>query len=305
MLGLFVSRGLALVVLVLGLAACAEPAPATLLSGCTLERRAAVPLHSARNFMLATVSLNGHPATLVVDTGAEATKLTPQAVSMLNLPADGHGSVLRGVSGNVRSANAKLSRLGIDGMIVGSDLSVGVSEMPAFPGVHPAVAGLLGTDVLAHFEVELDVPGQRMALYTEHGCTAYQPWPAATAIPFQRTPSGLAFVAAQVDGRHVRAMLDTGARTTLMTRETAMSLGVSQATLAGASARNGIGIGMSSIVFHQIRFAEIGLAGDMQRNMPVNIAELDLPGIDMLLGADYVDGRDAWISYATGRLFLR
>jgi len=25
----------------------------------------------------------------------------------------------------------------------------------------------------------------------------------------------------------------------------------------------------------------------------------------MLLGADYVDARHAWISYATGRLFLR
>jgi predicted aspartyl protease len=121
----------------------------------------------------------------------------------------------------------------------------------------------------------------------------------------QRTASGLAFVGAQVDGRRVRAMLDTGARTTLMTRATAMSLGVSAATLAGAASRNGVGIGLGNIAFRQVRFAEIGLPGDLERNMPVNIAELDLPGVDMLLGADYVDARHAWISYATGRLFIR
>jgi predicted aspartyl protease len=305
MLRLFARRGFALVILVLGLAACADPAPATLLAGCTLQRRAAVPLRSARNFMLATVSLNGRDATMVVDTGAEATTLTPQAVALLRLPADSHGSLLRGVSGSVRSANARLHRLAINGMIVGSDLSVGVSEMPPFPGVHPPVAGLLGTDVLAHYEVELDVPGKYMALYSQHGCAGYTPWPEATAIPLQRTASGLAFVGAQVDGRRVRAMLDTGARTTLMTRATAMSLGVSAATLAGAASRNGVGIGLGNIAFRQVRFAEIGLPGDLERNMPVNIAELDLPGVDMLLGADYVDARHAWISYATGRLFIR
>lgn len=305
MLRLFALRGIALACMVLGLAACADPAPATLLAGCTLQQRAAIPLRSARNFMLATVSLNGHDVTMVVDTGAEATTLTPQTVALLHLPADGHGSLLRGVSGSVRSANARLHHLAINGMIVGSDLSVGVSEMPAFPGVHPAVAGLLGTDVLAHYEVELDVPDRRMALYTEHDCSGYSPWPRAVAVPFQRTPSGLAFVAAQVDGRNVRAMLDTGARTTLMTRETAMSLGVSAAMLADAASRNGIGIGMGSIAFRQVRFAEIGLAGDLQRDMSVNIAEMSLPGIDMLLGADYVDARHAWISYGTGRLFLR
>jgi predicted aspartyl protease len=305
MLRLLASRAFALAVLVFGFAGCADPAPATQISGCSLERRAVVPLRSARNFMLATLSLNGHDMTMVVDTGAEATTLTPRAVALLGLPADGHGSLLRGVTGNVRSANATLHQLAIDGMIVGSDLSVGVSEMPAFPGVHPAVAGLLGTDVLAHYEVELDVPDRRMALYSQHGCDGYIPWPRATAIPFQRTASGLAFVGAQVDGRQVRAMLDTGARTTLMTRATAMSLGVSAATLAGASARSGIGIGMGSIAFRQLRFAEIGLPGDLERDMPVNIAELDLPGIDMLLGADYVDARHAWISYGTGRLFMR
>ena len=50
-------------------------------AGCSLERRATVPLRAARNFILATVTLNGLPATMVVDTGAEATTLTPDTVA--------------------------------------------------------------------------------------------------------------------------------------------------------------------------------------------------------------------------------
>jgi predicted aspartyl protease len=171
--------------------------------------------------------------------------------------------------------------------------------------VQPPVAGLLGVDVLSHFEVELDLPAHRMALYTLTGCSSYAPWPDASTFALQRTATGLTFVGAQVDGRAVRALVDTGARTTMLTRQTAMALGVSEATLAGATTRNGVGIGSGSVVFRQHRFDELGLPGDLVRDMPVNIAELDLPDIDMLLGADYLERRHTWISYATGRLFIR
>ena len=85
-----------------------------------------------------------------------------------------------------------------------------------------------------------------------------------------------------------------------------MALGVSAGELDGddcrATAWASATAASSSI---SVRFAELGLPGDLERDMPVNIAELNLPGVDMLLGADYVDARHAWISYATGRLFLR
>jgi len=34
-------------------------------------------------------------------------------------------------------------------------------------------------------------------------------------------------------------------------------------------------------------------------------ADLRLPGVDMLLGMDFLASHQVWISYATGRLFLR
>ncbi len=289
-----------------GLAACAAPAPPPqAVAGCTLERRAVLPLRNVRNFMLAPVTVNGKLALFVVDTGAEASTLTPQAARALNLPRDpGHGSVLLGISGPVRTANVRVREF-VVGDVVRTDQSIGLGEMPAFPGLHPPVAGLLGSDVLSHFEVDLDLPNGRMSLYEPRGCEHFTPWPDAVAVPIVRTRSGLAFVDAIVDGVTVRALLDTGARTTLLTRETAATLGITDARLAQDPRRTGIGIGMGGLDFRQHRFAELGLPGAMQRDVPANVAELRLPGVEMLLGADYLGPRRIWISYPTNRLFLR
>ncbi len=291
----------------LGLAACAaDPTlPGPLVRGCTLTRQADLPLHIVRNFLLTPVRLNGTPATLVVDTGAETSTLTPEAAAALHLPQDPrHGSVLLGIAGPVRSENVRLHRFVI-GDIERLDQSLGVGQMPAFPGQRPAVAGLLGADVLSHYEVDIDVPNRHMTLYSAVGCDGFRPWPQAMAVPLMRTRSGLSFVNAVVDGRSVRALLDTGARTSLIDRRVAGQLGITNAELARDPERRGLGIGMGGIEFRQHVFGELGLPSATVANFPANVAELRLPGVQMLLGADYLGQRRIWISYATGRLFLR
>lgn len=298
-------RALLSLLLLSSLVACAADPPRKIASACTLERKADLPLRNVRNFMLAPVSLNGRLALFVVDTGAEASTLTPQAADALNLPRDSaHGSVLLGISGPIHTQNVHVEEFSV-GSVVRTNQSIGLGAMPTFPGLLPPVAGLLGTDVLANYDVELDLPNGRMSLYASHGCAGFTPWPDAIAVPFQRTRSGLAFVDAIVDGISVRALLDTGARTTLLARETAASLGITEAALAHDPMRIGIGIGMGGINFRQHHFAELGLPGAVERDVPANVAELRLPGVAMLLGADYLGPRHVWISYSTNRLFLR
>ena len=289
------------------LAACAAVPPRLLAGGgCMLEQQAELPLQNMRNFLLAPVSLNGRTALFVVDTGAEASTLTPEAARSLHLPRDpGRGSVLIGIAGTIRTGNVRVRSFAV-GDVVRTDQSIGIGDMPGFPGTVPPVAGLLGADLLSGYEVELDLPGGRMSLYTLHGCGAgFTPWPGAVAVPMVRTRSGLVFVDAIVDGVPVRALLDTGARTTLLARDTAAGLGISAAMLAHDPRRIGIGIGMGDIDFRQHRFAELGLPGAIGRDVAANVADLHLPGVAMLLGADYLGPRRIWISYATGRLFLR
>ncbi len=291
--------------LALGLAACAIEPSQPLGQACAPRAVAEVPLRNVRNFLMVPLAVNGREALFVVDTGAEASTITPQAVAALGLPRDGnHSTTLQGIAGSVRTHNALVSRLGI-GTLVLNDVSFGVGAMPAFPGQQPPVIGLLGADILSDYDVELDLPHGRMAFYEVRDCTVLAPLPGATSVPIARTPTGLVFVDAIVDGRRVRALLDTGARVTLLTRHTAAALGISEAALADDPTRLGRGIGNGGIMIRQHRFAEIGLPGALDRNMPADVAELHLRNIDMLLGADYLGPRMTWISYGTNRLFLR
>lgn len=288
------------------LAACATPPPpGPAAPGCTLARAASVPLRDARNFMLAPVSLDGQPLDFIVDTGAETSTVTPHAAAALHLPPDTrHASLLLGIAGPFRAPNVLVRSFAV-GDVVRSDQSLSVGRMPHFPSGQPPVSGLLGADVLAGYDVDLDLPHGRMALYTPRDCSGFVPWRNAVAVPLARTRSGLVFVDVIVNGSTVRALLDTGARTTLLAREAAANLGITQSQLAGDPHRIGIGIGMGNVDVRQHRFASLGLPGAIEHNTIANVAEIKLPGVQMLLGADYLGARRVWISYSTGRLFLR
>ena len=303
-------RALGLLAAIAALGACTPAPPANAAkaraAACRPVRVLEIPLRQERNFLLAAATLDGQPTTLLIDTGAETTTLTPEIAASLRLPADtGHPGTIVGITGTVPSANVVLGRLALGNVVLTTAHSVGVGALPSLEGIEPPVAGLLGVDVLADYEVELDLPGRRMALYAQHPCAGYVPWQDAISVPFQRTHSGLAFIDARVNGRTVRALLDTGARTSLLTRQTARAVGVTERMLASDEARTGSGVGSASVAFRHHRFASLGLPGALDADMAANVGDVRLPGADMLLGADYVGRRRVWISYATGRLFLR
>ena len=301
----------AAVLLALGLAACSADSgwhpPGPLPPGCSLREEAAAPLRDHRNFMLVQVAINGTPATMVVDTGAEISTITPAAAASLALPAEigGKPHVLHGVAGDVAAQRLRIGEIALHGTVLRTNLMVDSSRMPPFPGIEPPVAGLLGADVLSAYEVELNLPAQRLALYSATGCTGYTPWHDAVAIPVQRTRTGLIFADGLLEGRKVRTLLDSGARTTLVRRSTALTVGVSEAALAADQSVTGKGIGAGSINFRLHQFGEIGLPGDVMQGAIADVAELHLPGVEMLLGADYLGARHVWISYGTSRIFVR
>jgi len=290
------------------LAACASPAaptPARVAAGCTLLPAADVPLHTARNFLLVPIRLDGHFAQALVDTGAETSTLTPLAARRLGLPfASPHGTVMLGIGGAYHSQSVRVRELAL-GDVVRRDKLFGLTPMPAFPGERTSVVGLLGVDVLAQYDVDLDPGAGRMTLYATRDCRTIEPWPGGVSLPMVRTRSGLMFVDAMVNGMTVRALIDTGARTTLISNPLATRLGVTPSMLAGDPVRIGVGVGRGDLSVRQHRFASLGLPGAMDRDVIANVGDLRLPGIAMLLGADYLSRHRLWISYATNRLYLR
>jgi predicted aspartyl protease len=290
---------------ILGLAGCATaPAPARL-AACPIERRAELPITVLRNFLLVPAALDGGKVMMVVDTGAEASTVTPQTVESLGLAWAPSSAMLLGVSGQVRgNGTARLRQMDLGGLEQGGR-ALDVGRLPDLTGSARPVAGLLGADVLGGYDIELDLPHHAMTLYAVPPCPGFVPpgYDAADGHDLQRVGGGLLFVSAEVDGRSVRALLDTGARSSLVTRRVAAGLGVTDDDLSRDPLVSGHGIGAGDVTFRRHRFDEVRVGGVAVRDMTVNIAALPIAGVDMLLGADWLAGHRVWISRAAGRLF--
>jgi predicted aspartyl protease len=289
----------------LSLSGCAGQRLAQYGPSCRVEKVAELPLTVQRNFLLAPVTVDGDDELFVVDTGAEATLLTPDAVARLGLQQDPkHSSILLGVAGAIRSANVIARKVSV-GDIVQRDKSMGVGSIGLFGGTGRPVSGLLGTDLLSRYDVEIDGPGRRIGFYDVHDCTGYVPWEGRSVVlPATPTRRGLLFVPVAIDGRPVRALLDTGARASLVTRRVAYALGVDDRMLDADPHRTGQGVGNGGIDFRMHRFASVDIGNIPMRDMPLNVADMRLPGVEMLLGADWISTRRLWISYGAGVVFV-
>jgi hypothetical protein len=191
------------------------------------------------------------------------------------------------------------------GAAVVTERSLGVGAIGAFAGTDRPVAGLLGTDFLANYDVEIDGPGRRMALYDVAHCNGFVPWEGAEiSLPGAPSRSGLMFVPVAIDGRPVSALLDTGARSSLLTRRVAYALGVDDKALDADPRRTGQGIGAAGIDFRLHHFARVDVGEMPMHDVPLNIADMRLPGIEMLLGADWISRHRIWISYTSGMVFI-
>jgi predicted aspartyl protease len=276
-------------------------------AACPVERRAELRLTVLRNFLLVPVSIDGAAAALVVDTGAEATTVTPETVTGLGLAWTPSRTMMLGVGGEVRSGGTvRLHRLDL-GELQLANRSLDVGALPPVPGTNRPVAGLLGLDVLGGYDIALDLPRHRMTLYAVPACPGFVPpgYDAAAGHELQLVGGGLLVVSVRIEGHNVRALLDTGARSSLLARPAAARLGVTDDALSRDPAIRGRGIGATAAPFRRHRFRDVRVGSVAVRNMALNVGDLPIPGVEMLLGADWLTGHLVWISRAAGRLFQR
>jgi hypothetical protein len=137
---------------------------------------ARIPVEVHNNIPLVTAIINGAPATLIVDTGAEGTILTEAAAQRLNLRIEfqrtGHLVGLGGMAVAVGSRVRTFSLAGLE--IPLRRLATGPVFIPTIGSVSPD--GIIGVDVLSHFEVDLNVPDHQVTLYAGRTCPKGPPW---------------------------------------------------------------------------------------------------------------------------------
>jgi predicted aspartyl protease len=260
----------------------------------------------ARSPILVAAEINGSPVTMIVDTGAQWTTVTPETVKRLQLPPDRwNGGLHRGVGSFSNSVNAIVQSFRLGGMTL-DNRSLSVAPLALSITHSPPFAGLLGADFLYRFDLDIDLPHRRLTLYRNGGCpTGVPPWGIpAVAIPVVKSGTNRLNLAAGVDGRPFRAIIDTGATSSLITRPNALRAGVAPPTLEQDPVISGHGLGTAPVTMRRHVFDEVQIGPERFKQFEMAVGGTVLGGGDMLLGLDYLGSRRVWLSYALRRMFV-
>jgi predicted aspartyl protease len=289
----------------------ADPAPAAAQTaapsgarGCQAISGNRIVLEDMNGLPLVTVLANGVPLKLVVDTGAERTVLTAGAARRVGgkPPEIQFRRSLSGVTGSLPGREVEFSGFTIGGVDIPWRRAMVVTIV--MPTAFSAVDGVLGTDVLGKFDVDLDLPNRRMSLYEKGICTPDWARSAAEIRIGRSAANDHLFFPVQLDGRRITATIDSGAQRTTLSAATARAMGVTEAMLAQDRAVRTSGFGGGQLASRLHRFASLTVGNITLNNPEIVVTALRLRGIDLILGMDFLRSRRLWLSYAGFRIFL-
>jgi predicted aspartyl protease len=274
---------------------------------CTLDRTAELPMAPGSAYAIVPAKIDGQLTSLLLDTGDERLTISPTAARDLRLPEDTHHrTTTHGVGGDATSFDAVIQRLEFGDTEIPQS-GAAIADFPIVANVNPPLSGIMGAQLLSGYDVELDFKTRHVILWQRSDCESFAPnWAGPyTSTLLARTVGSLATLDVIINGQPVRALLDTGARHTTIGLAAASRLGFTGASLAALPGIVSRGSDGRDVVGHVASLPSLDIGGLHHHNIRVVVAPTHIPFADMLLGVDAFQGRDLWISYAGGKLFIR
>ncbi|MCW4579705.1 retroviral-like aspartic protease family protein [Gluconacetobacter entanii] len=276
---------------------------------CSRRHVAQVPLRNDGGYLSIVAQVAGRDLSLLVDTGSDGGLLTPEMVHRLRLGLDpDQQTVVHGTGGTAHATpNAIVPDLRIGGIDFGV-MSAPVGVLPGQPMITPPIGGLIGGDILSRFDLDMDVPNGQLGLWEVHAdsiaCAQPPAWTGwYDTLPLQRQENRF-MLSVRINGQQVMALLDSGARSRIVSPRLAARLGVPAQRLETDPGGVTSGIDGHEDVYHWHRFDSLQIGHELERNPVMTVAPLR-EGLEMLLGSDWFAAHRVWISYATGQAFVR
>lgn len=198
-------------------------APALAEEDCRLKR--VVSLDMLPGFDAAVVVENAigeTPVHMLVDTGGYVTSLTEEAAAKLGLRAVAYpesGLIMYGGISLRRYVTVSDYRIG---RLKAGSLSYPLLPAGFFP---PTVDGILAPDFLARFDLDFDFAGGKFNMFSRDHCegrVGYWTNQTLEPIPIVRDDDGVhIYTYIDLDGKRIKAMIDTGSTSTVMSMEDA------------------------------------------------------------------------------------
>jgi len=278
---------------------------------CIMNRATLLPITLWQNKLYVPVSVNGQKTYFFVDTGAGVTTISDRVAGSLNLPRNfDHTLDAFGVGGKESHLYiGQVTNLTIGGIEI-KDRSFPVAAFGErmADGMTEA-GGLIGADILSHFDVDIDIPHRQIALWRVSGCTEVKPdWPGeAAGVKMQVADTRHVSVPVRIDGVALDLMVDTGSQNLLLSTRAAARAGATPEVLEDSRQLEGFGVNNQAFHawIHVFQRVEIGrlVFGDV-RTVIVRNGRYDTFG-DGLLGVEFLKRGRVWLSYSTGSFFAQ
>jgi len=275
--------------------------------GCLYVNVASAPVHYTGPSLVLTMegSLNGTPARLLVDTGASDTALTRTGTEPrdMTLWMTGTSSVGIGGSSRIYRTRYKEFRAGPAAAKSGE-----LRVLHDF-GIPLSYDGILGAPFLLQADFEIALAEKQVRFFRPKNCgdshLAY--WDKnAVVIPFEysdkRSPNPEFTVL--LDGKKLRAIIDSGASTTSVTLHAAKRAGLKLDAPGVERAGESVGIGDARVARWVATFGTLQLGNETIRDAQVSVIDTDLGGIDLLLGADFLRAHRVLFAMGQRRLYV-
>ena len=286
---------------------------------CKLGRIAEWPLRAEYYRPVVAGEINGQKVGILIDTGAEVSLILRSAARRLGLTRGGAGRVF-GVGGE---EHAEVTH--VDEFRIGEAVRKNWRVLVAGEGESGDIAVFLGDPFFEQFDVEFDLAHKAVRLYQTKDCDGVSLAYWAKTEPAGEVPleagRGIRFTVS-INGKPVRAELDSGASASLLSKPDAARLGVTPEspgvvptaciTDSGDSKRKleswvgqfeSFAIGNERIRNPRIRFADLWsrtIYTETGSRLPTRFAGLP----DMLLGADFLRSHRVLVSRSQRKMYF-
>lgn len=193
---------------------------------CRLDRYSEIPITTMPDGRFTVpIVLNGRTLDFLVDTGGVTATIESNQAKSLKLSPQ-RANPLRGVAGTQLDFYVLAKTFSL-GRLQGENIPVYIDyRLP------DGADGTLSPDMMKHFDVDIDLPRGTLGLFSQKHCPGkVVHWTRSgyVVLPMQLAArSGHIEVTVTVDGKKIIAILDTGARHSIISMRAAKALGISE-----------------------------------------------------------------------------
>jgi clan AA aspartic protease (TIGR02281 family) len=253
-------------------------------------------------------TIDGTPATLLVDTGAFDTQLTMNGANRRELNLRMTGRYVQGVGGRSRVYSTRLKDFSI-----GPARSKHRTDLLVIDEINitPAFDGIAGSPFLLQMDLEVDLRNKQVKMFKPLDCNddvELNLWKEETVVlPFTRSndSSPNPHFKVLINGKELDAMIDTGAHHSILMLEAAERLGIDVKSAEVKRSGDVVGVGSARAPHWSTTVKTVQIGGETINNAELGIidAQSDVPA-DLLLGQDFLRTHRVLFAMSQKKLYL-